>query len=89
MSTALATRSTTLLAPQLDYFLIDGSGSMKSKWWDTLAALDGYADTLRKANQNAHGIVSVFSGLDLQMIQRDGLLDEWRPFYDQPLAQTF
>lgn len=86
---ALATRSTRLLAPSLDYFLVDGSGSMQNKWWETLAALDGFLSTMKTASAASHGIVSVFSGRDLQMIQRDSLLADWKPFCVEPLASTW
>jgi len=86
---ALIKRSTVPLAPQLDYFLIDGSGSMKSKWWDTLAALDAFASTLRAARATSHGIVSVFSGRSIQILQRDSLLADWKTFAEDPLASTW
>jgi hypothetical protein len=89
MTHTLATRSNSLLAPSLDYFLIDGSGSMKVQWWETLSAIDNFTGVLRKANCNSHGIVSVFSGRDLQMIQRDSLILDWKPFRDEPLASTW
>lgn len=87
--TALVSRSTELLHSQLDYFLVDGSGSMRDKWWETLAALDNYRRLLTDANSISHGIVSVFSGRDLQMIQRDGLLANWQSFAASPLASTW
>lgn len=89
MNTQLATRSTKLLAPHLDYFLVDGSGSMQTKWWETLAALDNFTSILKSAHSTSHGIVSVFSGRDIQMIQRDSLLTDWKPFAAEPLASTW
>jgi hypothetical protein len=88
-STQLANRSTKLLASSLDYFLIDGSGSMQSKWWDTLAALDNFTLTLRAAHADPHGVVSVFAGGDIQMLQRDGLLSGWKKFTEEPLGSTW
>lgn len=86
MSQALTTRSGALLAPQLDYILIDGSGSMQDKWWDTLAGLDGFIDTLRAMNIASHGIVHVFDSRDVKSIQRDSVIGEWKTFRDDPLG---
>ena len=36
---SLVPRSGQLLAPQVDYILVDGSQSMTDKWWESLAAL--------------------------------------------------
>jgi uncharacterized protein with von Willebrand factor type A (vWA) domain len=85
----LCARSSTLLAPQLDYILVDGSSSMQDKWWNTLAALDNFTSVLRSANIASHGIVSVFSGRDLQMIQRDDVIAKWHTFAAAPLASTW
>ena len=78
--TSLVPRPGALVAPQLDYILIDGSGSMQTKWWDSLAALDGFVDVLRTMNVSSHGIVSVFDSHDLSCIQRDGLIGDWTAF---------
>jgi hypothetical protein len=86
---ALCERSKTLLAPQLDYILVDGSSSMRDKWWDTLAALDNFTSVLRSANVASHGIVSVFSGRDLQLLQRDDLIANWAAFNREPLSSTW
>lgn len=82
----LAVRSGTLQAPQLDYILVDGSGSMQDKWWDFLSALDSFMETLKSQNIHSHGIVSVFDSTDLDCVQRDGLLSDWKAFYDEPLG---
>jgi len=83
---ALVTRNPSLVAAQLDYILIDGSGSMKDKWWDSMAALDGFMGTLRANNVASHGIVNVFDSHDLSLVQRDGLIGDWQTFYANPLA---
>jgi len=84
--TAVATRNPNLVAAQLDYILIDGSGSMMDKWWDSMAALDGFMDALRTHNVASHGIVNVFDSHDLSLVQRDGLIGEWEKFSTAPLA---
>lgn len=89
MANDLTNRGGTLLATQLDYILIDGSGSMQGKWWPTMAALDGFMDVLRSQNIASHGIVSVFSGRDLQDIQRDAILADWPQFHVSPLTSTW
>lgn len=76
----LINRSGTLLAPQLDYILLDGSGSMMTKWHETLAGLDGYMGALRAANVASHGIVTVFQGNTLDSVQRDSIIADWEPF---------
>lgn len=76
----------TALAPQLDYFLIDGSSSMADKWWDMLAGLDEYMKVLRTMNVASHGIVHTFDSADLHCVQRDGLISDWKPFLDDPIG---
>jgi hypothetical protein len=88
-SHSLVPKNTELLASQLDYFLVDGSGSMQDKWWESLAAMDAYMKVLRAQNIDSHGIATVFSGQDLQMIQRDSKIADWKPFYEEPLGSTW
>lgn len=76
----LITRPGALQAPQLDYFLVDGSGSMFDKWADSLAAMDGFMDALRAQNVHSHGIVQVFSSYNLSRIERDEVISNWRHF---------
>jgi hypothetical protein len=73
----LINRTGTLQAPQLDYILLDGSSSMMGKWWDTIAALEGYVDVLKSKNINSHGILQVFDSADLDCVQRDDVLESW------------
>lgn len=68
-----------LLAPQLDYVLLDGSGSMADKWWETLAGLQAFCDVLRAENIHSHAILQVFDSTDIEFLQRDSLLSEWKP----------
>lgn len=86
MSTVPATLGSKLLAPQLDYILVDGSGSMTGKWWDTLAGLQNFMSVLHAQNINSHGIVHVFDSIDLELIQRDTVLKDWPSFIEEPLA---
>src|SRR5260370_885137 len=85
MSTALQIQDHKLLAPQLDYILLDGSGSMQSKWWDTLAGLQNFLSVLRAQNIASHGIVHVFDSTDLELIQRDAVLADWDSILENPL----
>lgn len=94
MNQHLVPKQGMLLAPSLDYILLDGSGSMISKWLDTLAGLDSYFNTLRAANMNSHGILHVFSGGDeLELIQRDSTISDWPRFdagtVDLPGGNTY
>jgi hypothetical protein len=56
----LITRTTKLVAPSLDYVLVDASGSMSGKWYQLISALDGFVDVLKTSNVHSHGIVSRF-----------------------------
>jgi len=76
----LVPKSQGLLAPQLDYILLDGSGSMISKWDETLAGLDAYFKTLRIANLHSHGILQVFDDSNIEYIQRDSTIIDWPRF---------
>lgn len=80
MNRHLVTKSQSLLAPSLDYILLDGSGSMIGKWDNTLACLESYVRTLRGGNLNSHGILQVFDGDNLEYIQRDSCIGEWPKF---------
>ena len=89
MSHALTNRTGALSAPQLDYFLIDGSGSMMEKWWESQAALQGYIDVLRTENVSSHGVVQIFDNHNLANVQRDATLADWPEFHDKPLVATW
>lgn len=86
MNTNLINRSGTLLAPQLDYILLDGSGSMSDKWWDTLAGLQNFLQVLRSENIASHGIVHVFDSVNMELVQRDSILADWKSLLDHPLS---
>lgn len=78
-----------LLAPQLDYILVDGSGSMLSKWEETIEALDTFTFTLSKAQINTHLFVQVFDTHDLDVIERDGPIEKCPTFAQQRLRANF
>lgn len=84
MSRQLITRPGALQAPQLDYILIDGSGSMSDKWAAAHNALDVMMDVLRSQNINSHGIVQTFSDMMLSRIDRDSTIDVWTKFGLEP-----
>ena len=86
MTNQLINREGALQAPQLDYFLIDGSGSMIDKWWDFLATLDQFTATLKSEGVSSHGIVTVFDSNMLDNTQRDCPIGDWPRFVDTPLT---
>jgi hypothetical protein len=86
MNSNLANRGGTTLAPQLDYVLLDGSGSMSDKWWETLAGLQNFLSVLRAENIASHGIVHVFDSVNMELIQRNSIIAEWASFIDHPLS---
>lgn len=73
-------------ATQMDYILLDGSGSMSEKWWDTIAGLDNFLNCLKAQNIHSHGILHVFDSTDIELIQRDGLIGEWKGFREEPIG---
>lgn len=89
MSKELTLRTGHLQSSQLDYILVDGSYSMQKRWWETLAALDGFMATLRSQNIASHGIVTVFDTHTLQSIQRDSAIADWQTFSADPLGSTW
>jgi hypothetical protein len=89
MTTQLTRREGALSAPQLDYILIDGSGSMMDKWWESQAGLQGYIDVLRSENIASHGIIHIFDTHNLASIQRDAPLADWPAFATTPLVATW
>ena len=74
---------------QLDYILVDGSGSMQPHWYNFLAAADILIDAVRASTIQSHLIAHVFDSADLEMIQRDGPLAQCATFRDQPLSSHF
>jgi len=89
MTRSLTNRTGAMQAPQLDYFLVDGSGSMMNKWWESMGAMTGYAEVLRSENVSSHGIVHIFDSHNLSSIQRDAELADWTNFVQSPLTSTW
>ena len=88
MNTSIEPRKTvpSRMEGQLDFILLDGSGSMKEKWWDMLAALDAYVSGLKAANVRSRMLLTVFDSNDLELVQRDTPPENWRPFYEEPIG---
>src|SRR5215468_3050351 len=89
MTQDIANRAGSLLAPQLDYILLDGSASMQDKWWESIGALENYVNVLKAENVNSHGIIQVFDSRDLAYIARDCTLDTWKSFVEDPIGAHF
>lgn len=64
---------------QLDYILLDGSGSMETKWWDTLLAIEAYVQGTKAANILSRVLLQTFDSNDKDCIQRDSLIENWIP----------
>ena len=74
---------------QHDYILLDGSGSMQDKWWDTLAAIQAYVDGLKAANVNSQIILHTFDTHDRDCVQRDVPIADWLDLKDAPIGAHF
>lgn len=66
-----------LLAPELDYILLDASGSMLPKWAETIAGLNAYVQTIAKANLNAQVVLTTFCSSNISVQHRDCRLSDW------------
>lgn len=89
MSKAVTKRNSAPIAPHLDYIVVDLSGSMYSKWTDTMRALDSYVATCQAARLNSHLIVRTFDGKwdgDSHEVVRDHAINAWVPFSEDPLG---
>lgn len=71
---------------QHDYILVDGSGSMQDKWWDTLDAIDTYVATLKTQNVNSHIILSTFDSYTTDHVQRDQDITDWTTMAQSPIG---
>lgn len=75
---------------QYDYVLLDGSGSMLSKWWDMLDAIDAYVGQLKTMGTKSHIHLSIFTdGDDLDMIARDQPIAAYVPLSQNPVGSTW
>lgn len=77
------------LRAQRDFVLVDGSGSMTTNWWPLMEAVEAYVQTLRKNATQTFITLTVFSGEDLEMEQRDCPIDNWRSVIDDPIVSTW
>lgn len=67
-----------LIAPVIDYFLLDGSGSMMGeKWLNMLQSIDSYAEIFSRANVNTQCILHVFDSHNKDNVQVDDLVKYW------------
>ncbi len=66
--------------PQLDYILLDGSASMRSKWDDVCSAIDSYISGLQAERVNSHIYLHVFSSNStVDLVGYEGPISEWQP----------
>src|SRR5882762_9486125 len=72
------------MTSQLDYILLDGSGSMQDKWWDSLAAIDAYVSTLRTNHVESHLKLNVFDSTTLDHCQRNTSIQDYIPLSQEP-----
>lgn len=77
-----------LLAPQLDYLLVDTSSSMSPKWLDTTRAIDAALSDLKTQNLNSHLILTTFSGPGECTICRDDELHNTLSVLESPIPFT-
>lgn len=76
--TQLVKRHSALLAPQMDFILLDASISMSDKWYPLMAAVDLFVDTLKASNMHSHGIVSTFAESDtVGTVVLDSPIADW------------
>lgn len=82
----LANRPAGLATPdQLDFMLVDGSGSMQDKWWDSMNAIDAYFGALKELQLSSRILLTVFEGKQLESVQRDESLAEYQTMRTRPL----
>jgi hypothetical protein len=89
MNTSITIRPSTLqggLDSQLDFILLDGSSSMKSKWWEMLGAIDVFVSGLKEARINTRIRLDTFSSCGLEVTSRDCPISEWKTFAEDPIG---
>lgn len=91
MATALAYRADLPREQrqQIDFILLDGSGSMVDKWFDTLAAIQAYVDGVKSQNIRSHCILQVFDHNNLEYIARDCDIGDWKSLAADPIGSEF
>jgi hypothetical protein len=70
-------KESSLHAPFMEYFLVDGSGSMAVNWPQTMAGMTNYVEHLKSKNIRSWGIAQVFDNSNLCDIQLDCELEFW------------
>lgn len=87
----LAHRSTLpdTLRQQRDFILLDGSGSMQDSWWPMMEAIEAYISELKRNRTETYTTLTVFSGNELEMVQRDCTLDQWQSLLTDPATSTW
>lgn len=78
-----------LIRGQRDFLLVDGSGSMQDSWWPLMDALEAYIQTLKKNGTSSFVTLSVFSGGDLDMEQRNCRIEDWKSIITDPVVSTW
>lgn len=79
-------KSGKLVGRQLDFILLDGSGSMIDKWNDTMNALQAYIDTVASNNINTQVMLSTFDSSNPDCVQRDVPITEWKSLRSEPIG---
>lgn len=74
---------------QRDYILLDGSSSMRSKWWDMLAAIDRYVAGVQSANIDSWVKMSIFTTGALDAVARDQHVRDWTPLCTEGVGSEF
>ena len=87
----LAHRATTpqKLQTQLDFILLDSSGSMHPTWWETLEAVEAYVSGLKAANVNSQMMLTTFDSTNCELLHRDQPIADWKSLMDEPVAGYF
>jgi len=73
--------------PQLDFILLDGSASMRGKWWPTLKALDRYVAGLGELRSRI--LLRIFSTTTSQLNifeARNVVSSDWKPLLVEPVG---
>jgi hypothetical protein len=78
-----------LLAHQVDYIVVDGSGSMAAKWPSTLRAIQAFVTTLSGHPIDTQVILSTFSDHHLSNIHRDCLIKDWPSLIHNPIQIAY
>lgn len=73
----------------LDYILLDGSGSMKGKWWPMLEAIDTYVAGLKESKVATHLKLQIFDSFNMNQVVRDCHINDWKTFAQEPVGAHF